>query len=439
MKRTAWIFVLMIVYSGLVCAQSINVSGPPADTVWFKGEQHVIAWTHSGSVSAVVNIVLVDPKTRSVRHNIALNTPNDGLEAWNIPLNIPDGKYRIVVKAKGQDVMGISPGFFIRMKRSGTRTPPPPTQRSVDYSVTITRPKSGIRWNFGGTEDILVETDFDAQYFKIELTSQGKQVYPIHEGAIQSYAKVGHVYKYRKKWTIDMNPEYGNGYFRVRVKATSIQGEVEGLSDSFYLSEDVSLKKVRKILKPVLIRNRHSRRREDYEWQWATDERDVRPSGEFEEKPDLMRLGFNNEYRPPTGGSVSWWYIGFIFRSQIIFSFDEIKDKIRLPISANLFLQKNSEARYNTQLIHGAGKLYVLTAPWDGRSIETPGYFYKDIPQKSGAFSIDVLQQVKDWLNGTEENLGFLVTAAKEDFAHNDEKCCTFFVVWLSIEYYEEE
>jgi len=439
MRKIAWIVFCVVVCSGLVFSQSITVTRPSANEVLYKGESYTITWTISGPMPGEVRIALVNEAANAIVMDIAQNTINDGRHPWPIPINAPGGRYKIAIRAVGTKITGVSPAFNIQMRRAGTRTPPPPEQRRVDYNVTIIKPDSNSRWNFGETKDIMIETDFEAHYFWMDLTSGEQRVFPIQEGAIQPFGKDGDIHKYRYRWTIPTQSA-DKGYYRVRVKATSTQGEVEGLSASFYLSEDVTLKTSEIMFQPTSLRNRFYRKQEDYEWQWEVLDRVPEPRAEHRNRPGLLRIGFENNYTPPQGGSLSWRYYGFIFRSHIAFSFAEIKDKIRMPLEAALILRKKDSSAYSTQLAHGAGKLYVMTAPWDGRAIDTPGYFYKDIPQTPAPLiEIDVLQQVKDWLSEAEENMGFLIVGAKEDFGHNDEYMVTFFNAELKVRYLEEQ
>jgi hypothetical protein len=388
-----------------------------------------------------VRIALVNKAANSVVQNIILATPNDGSHPWSIPLNAPSGTFKIAVKVKGQNITGVSPAFDIRMKRFAVQpapTPPtPPRERAkLEPKVTITQPDSNDHWHFQETKDILIETNFESHYFKIELTSKGENVSELLQGALVPYSKVNSTHKYRFRWDILKYMNSGP-YFRLRVLALSTQGEIEGISDSFYLSEDTSLKTSETSLHPSLIRSRYSRRAEDHAWMLSSP-----PAGQprYSNRPGMVRVGIENHYNEASGGSLSWNYLGFIFRSQIVFSFDEIGNKIQQPLKATLILQKKDQKSYKTQFSHGAGKLHIMTSPWDGKAIDTPGYFYKGIPQTVGdKIEIDVLQQVKDWLNGTEDNLGFLIGAIKEDFAHNDEICITFFEVTLKLRYLEKE
>ena len=439
MRKIAWIVFCVLVCSGLIFSQSITVTSPTANKVWFKGETKTITWTKSGSMANQVRIALVNEAASAVVQNIAMDTPNDGSYDWPLPMfNIPSGRFKIAIKVKGQNITGVSPAFDIRIKRSAVQPAPTPPRElaKLEPKVTITQPDSNDHWHFQETKDVLIETNFESHYFKIDLTSKGERVSELLQGALVPYSKVNSTHKYKFRWDILKYMNSGP-YFRLRVQALSTQGEIEGISDSFYLSEDTSLKTSETSLQPSLIRARYSRRVEDHTWihSWT-------PRGQptYPNRSGMVRVGIENHYNEASGGSLSWNYCGFIFRSQIVFSFDEIKNKIQLPLKATLILQNKDQKSYETQFSHGAAKLYVLTSPWDGRAIDTPGYFYKGIPQTAGAkIEIDVLQQVKDWLNGTEENLGFLISAIKEDFAHNDEVCITFFEVTLNLRYLEKE
>jgi hypothetical protein len=225
MRKIAWIILCVVLCSGLVFSQSISVTNPTANKSWIKGRSYTIVWTKSGSMPNQVRIALVNEAANDIVHDIAIDTPNDGSYVWPIPMvAFPNGRYKIAVRAKGTNITGVSPAFNIRLKLGPVEAmPAPPKPRKevvkIEPKVTITRPKSNSRWNFGESQDILIETNFDVYNFQMDLTSKGNVVYPIHSGPIDPYAKEGLTRKYRQRWHIGRHIDYGDGNYRVRVKA----------------------------------------------------------------------------------------------------------------------------------------------------------------------------------------------------------------------------
>ncbi|MBN1224466.1 MAG: hypothetical protein JXB23_14555, partial [Candidatus Aminicenantes bacterium] len=110
-----------------------------------------------------------------------------------------------------------------------------------------------------------------------------------------------------------------------------------------------------------------------------------------------------------------------------------------LLLEAKLKL-KNVSTDSNYPGVSSCGqKLYVLTGIWEQpvKCIDTPGYFYKDIPSNENNMTIDILQQVRDWINGTEVNHGLLFTGVNESWIHNNQKCVSYYTAELYIKFRE--
>ena len=70
--------------------------------------------------------------------------------------------------------------------------------------------------------------------------------------------------------------------------------------------------------------------------------------------------------------------------------------------------------------IGGSKTLYVPSAPWSGRCIETPaGELLGPVPDKK-YITFNVTDIVKDWISGTHSNHGFLMTSCDESLTHPD-------------------
>jgi len=250
------------------------------------------------------------------------------------------------------------------------------------------------KWHFGDTEDILIETNFDAQYFLIDLTSKGDSVFPIHEGAIEPYGKENVALKYRYRWNIPVQSA-DNGYYRIRVKATSTEGEIEGFSEALYLSEAVEYEITEELLSPSKIQN------------IGADPRQTK----------------SNQYA----------YVGKEHKSQVIFPIERLQNKNVLVLEAHLYV--NTSKHYGSEgCKHSAArKLHVLTGPWTGGD-PIPAYVYLNLPDKQ-SYRLDVRQQIVSWITGQEPNHGFLLTGPD----NYEFRCYSQYSFSLQVKYREQK
>jgi hypothetical protein len=146
-------------------------------------------------------------------------------------------------------------------------------------------------------------------------------------------------------------------------------------------------------------------------------------------------VGFENHFWKD--GS-DWTYSGFIFRSRLFFDINQFVGKKGILLEAKLILNEYStDSNYPDANFCGQD-IHVLTGVWEQpvKCIDTPGYHYKRI-HANKTQSIDVVQQVRDWISGAEVNHGFLFTGIIEQFHHDNLKCVSYYSAELYIKFRE--
>jgi hypothetical protein len=208
------------------------------------------------------------------------------------------------------------------------------------------------------------------------------------------------------RWDI---PETLGGDYKIRVSKASqgsgmnqrmVKEQIFDISPKFHITPVPRTVELQ--VKPDIL-NRYSRKQEQYTLE-KTDPLDVK----YKNKAGLARVGFHNTYYT----HISEWIVNmFLFRSRLLFDLKFLKKKRVIILEATLQLDTKENVG-NVEPKYAADKLYVLTKPWVKsrcKCYETPGYFYKPVPQHHNA-RIDIRDQVKDWLSGAEHNYGFLLS-----------------------------
>jgi hypothetical protein len=113
MRRIYGACIFLLGLAAIMSAQTITVTKPALNETWVKGQTYAITWTKSGDLPPGVKISLRDKDSLTVVQEIVDPAPNSGSFSWPVPAGVPDGQYRIRVKAKGVEVFGDSPVFKI--------------------------------------------------------------------------------------------------------------------------------------------------------------------------------------------------------------------------------------------------------------------------------------------------------------------------------------
>jgi len=199
MKKSILLLSVLLVLTGIVFAQSIEVKSPAPNATLFKGETVTISWKNIGCSSANVKINIF--KNSIIQANFVLQLTGNNTESkkWYIPDNFQEGKYILRIKADPAQTgcVGDSEVFNIKKKNNLSTTFNPPKlykKPGVDVvklkgNIAITSPvKNGsyevnkpmnISWNknLGANSKVNIylctETDDQGEKIFSETTNNG--------------------------------------------------------------------------------------------------------------------------------------------------------------------------------------------------------------------------------------------------------------------------
>jgi len=94
---------------------AITVISPKAGSTWLAGSVQNVQWTSNNIPSLTSVLIRLRNPATDIEYSLVDNTPNDGSESVNVPLLVPDGIYRLEIKASvaGNSVVGLSDNFNI--------------------------------------------------------------------------------------------------------------------------------------------------------------------------------------------------------------------------------------------------------------------------------------------------------------------------------------
>ena len=230
---------------------------------------------------------------------------------------------------------------------------------------------------------------------------------------------------------------------RYFIRIQEINGTVKGDSGVFSVFPKLDKPALEKreprtieVTIPVQKRDRHSKRSQSEMGEFRSEGTGIPDDPTHPSMPSKARVGFENHYWKD--GS-EWIYRGFVYRSRLFFDVSQFVGKKGILLEANLILKNFSTDSDYPGTSSCGHQLHVLTSVWELpiKCIETPGYFYKNIPPNENNMTIDIVQQVRDWINGTEVNHGLLFTGVNEAWIHNNQKCVSYYTAELYIKFRE--
>lgn len=292
--------------------------------------------------------------------------------------------------------------------------------------ITITSPKEGD--TFKTTDPILVS-----------WTSEG--ITGMLKGSLLKYQQAEvQTYGNNLKPTGSLTIPAGRimpGKYIIRLQ--EVNGNVKGESGAFTVILPIKPEMKKRepqtieVTIPVQKRDRHSKREQSYDWNGFSS---LPTEPQHPSTPTHARVGFENHYTESVG---MWFYIGFIYRSRLFFDVSQFVGKKGILLEAMLKLTNHSTDSDYPGISSCGHQLYVLTSVWEKpiKCIETPGYFYKNIPPNQNDMTIDVQQQVQSWISGAEVNHGFLLTGVNELWNHNNQQCVSYYSAELYIKFRE--
>jgi hypothetical protein len=406
--------------SGTVPFPFITVEEPKADARWTRGSTRTIQWKKYGAQPSSVRILLMDTALANIVQVISDSAPNSGSFSWPIPDSVADGTYRVRIASPDGTKHGNSGAFKIA-SRLIQQHEQPVKQALLQIKVTV--PTEGLHFTIG-QEFIVAWEAKAAGPYQIDLMGEdGKTL--IMPLALTPGKNIGPD-KYIEG---NIHPEQNTqvtlatGWYKIRVRGNTMGS---GLSPRFHITGP----KV-EVLEQLqgTYHDRHSRRRINEDMDWQPDMQTAFSA------PGKARVGgdFRSEKR-----TSSW--VGFIFRSQVVFPIESIDMTGKTLKDAWIYMQETTERTgrigeacgiepYPMPTARG-WKVYGLTGPWSGPCIETPGYEVGQIPSHVNEHVIHITDLVRGWLDRSKPNHGLIIGSRFEPFP---EGSCFLALSWYKV------
>ena len=217
MKKSVLFLFAVLLFAGLVQAQSITVTSPAAGEFWSIGATRDIVWTIRGTMDDEVKILLMRGGDRILE--IAARVPNSGRYSWLIPGTVAPGPYRVRVRTIDNAVVDNSDEFNIAIPAE--RADPTPSQPPL----TLVAPN--------GKEEIAIGSPFRITWRAVSggaadrtvdlfLSKDGRSVGVIAENILLRQMN----FEWAAGKVLGRTAEPGRGYaVRIRVDGTTIQDE----------------------------------------------------------------------------------------------------------------------------------------------------------------------------------------------------------------------
>jgi hypothetical protein len=406
--------------SGTVPFPFVTIQEPEADAVWLRATSHAIKWTKIGPQPLNVRILLMDTALANVVHVIAESAPNSGTFAWQVPASVADGSYRLRIASPDGAKHRESGSFKIASKLIQRREQP-----AVQglFQIKVTVPTEGLHFTIGQEFIVAWETKTAGPYHIDLMGEDGKTlIMPLALTPGKSFGPDKYIEG-------NIHPEQNTqvtlatGWYRIRVRGETTGS---GLSPRFHITGP----KV-EVLEQLqgTYHDRHSRRRINEDMDWQPDMQTAFSA------PGKARVGgdFRSEKR-----TSSW--VGFIFRSQVVFPIESIDMTGKTLKDAWIYMQETTERTgrigeacgiepYPMPTARG-WKVYGLTGPWSGPCIETPGYEVGQIPSHVNEHVIHITDLVRGWLDRSKPNHGLIIGSRFEPFP---EGSCFLALSWYKV------
>ncbi|MEN8222858.1 MAG: hypothetical protein ABFR36_06320 [Acidobacteriota bacterium] len=176
MKRSILLLSILLILTGIVFSQSIQVTSPQKDQVWYKGAKVQIKWTETGCSSPYVKINIFKNSITQANFIEQLHPHNSGWTYWTIPTNYVSGKYILRIKADPAQTgcLGDSGVFHIKLNaKLAISNPKISAHKSIKFGkmlkgINVTAPKNGQSYEIGKQMQITWNKYF-ANYSKVNI------------------------------------------------------------------------------------------------------------------------------------------------------------------------------------------------------------------------------------------------------------------------------
>lgn len=420
-------------------SQTITVTSPAAEAVWKQGETKTIQWTKQGETGANVRITLRAPGQTDAVLVIADPAPNSESYSWTIPATVAPGTYIIRVRSKSNSqATDDSAQFEIQQAGGSASTGPKRLKRSVPIGmdpkmkikIDVTEPPAERQYTLGDTINVVFKTELPGPFVLDLMREDGTTLFRSF-GEYQGTSTGPGTQLVQVLSGMFPEPRIQTGWYRIRVRRA--QGLGSGVSNRIHVARPT--KEIVVQLQPV-VRDRHSRRRIDTEYDWQIDE------GFERSRPGLARAGSDFRYFLNPNA-----WVGFIFRTQVTFPVETVSLAGRTLKEAWIVIEEklqldgyvgtqNVTAVLGRRPVYFANargwKVFALTGPWDGDCIDTPGYQIGEIPKDADSCNVHLDDLAREWLAGTKPNHGLIIGSRYEPF-DAWQWWCFFAISWYKV------
>jgi hypothetical protein len=403
---------------GSVAAQSLTLTSPNGGESWAIGSQKNITWT-ANNVSGNLRILLA--KNNALVGVIAKNlNPADGSYTWTVGnyeggKAVPGSGYQMRIQVMGGGIHDdIDDTFSITISLSKR----PPLKPKV---LKIERPNPLSNWKIHEKQNIIWEAFPKPEYFYIDLYNYNgtQKVESIFEGTIEPFSGS----KYRYNWNIpNIMSEPDLAKYQIKILAVTSAGTVDGFSSMFSISKPWEKKHV--VLNAAQIVN--------HVLQRSLCDSDLWPM--LQEKPGKVRVGHVFYKHYVTMAQDTW--CGWLFRSRFHFPLAHLKGKVKLLLEAKLRMRNAEMMLENSSTISTSKQhtLFVLTSDLPNIFQIPNQYFYSNFD-----YELDVTQLVREWIQGTAVNFGFVAAGPVKNFLDNQQNYVIAYRPELEIWYLENK
>jgi uncharacterized Zn finger protein len=436
MKKLLGLGILLILAAS-VFAATVTVTKPAGGETWIKGQPCQIIWTKSGDMPNAVRISLRDKTAATEVKLIADNQPNSGSYTWTVPQDVPDAQYVVRVKVKNAAVSDDSDVFNI----AASVAPPP-----VTPTITVTKPAAGDKWH-RGDPGLVTWTKSGTMPNTVKISLMDKNsinmVREIVDGAQNSGSY---------SWTVPNDVPFGDYRVRVLVKTTSISDD----SDTFSIAVKTigGAPVATKVKSNAFLPPGGSQAVGWQEYQksaaylnWVNVKQttaglapagnaqiNARPTGySTGESSNLhARVGYDYfQFSYPDWGT-RW--LTRCYRSRVTFAVGEFQGQSDKLIWAKMRVKQIGRyAVSDTHTSCGTG-LFIFLAPWTdwfNPSITAQGS--GGLEFGSTDYTIDIIDTVRKWLDGSLANNGLLLVSQEVDWGQTPKVCFSSFDVSLTL------
>jgi hypothetical protein len=400
----------------LVCAgaaaQSVTVTKPAANDTCTEGQACPIQWTSAGLPGANVIVDLLDKVSTTVIRPVAYDLPiGDGQFPWTVPGDIPAGQYRIRVRVHGAAISDFGDVFTIKAPSGGFKPQPGQAAKKTIAStainpqvapsiapVRILVPSPGTTWEVGKsymihwTADTKPDDGFDVDL----CDAAGTKKLSLLSGAAQRNPD--------GSWSIQSNIpcDYPEGGYKIRVT-------------SWYAKRGVTSGRINAVIKTRKIVQNIAVHAENVELI-VSNCTTTNLTNDCEQ-PDQRNRARVGRIGGENGTNFGWSKL----RSRLTFDLSELQKKQGKVESATLIPGDIHTCRHAGQGVCFS-RLVAMNAgdvnTWKKFQIPQNGVLYpltgwsSPISETRG---VDITVPVRDWINGTWHNFGFVVEGVSEE------------------------